>query len=256
MQTEALTFYHGTGRAAARSILECGARNLLFEEMGAWNLGREIRRALLQNANLSPAEDSRLHFEFKGAPGREYSTLWVSALRQLDDARDESHFQYGHFFATLNIANAYRYAMTPYRSEFIQVLAESLKVLNHIGDPLPETVAARYPEVARAIENPSSPVVLELRGIPQERLLGEKGSRDNDAVKSFNKMQAYPESNFPLAYRILDVTPADIVAVHDLSDWPNEVDRDSSWRPDPSRVAEARHSVQEWLANEAISVHC
>ncbi len=50
-------------------------------------------------------------------------------------------------------------------------------------------------------------------------------------------MQAYPESNFPSAYRILDVTPADIIAVHDLHDWPNEEDRDSSWRPDPSRVA-------------------
>jgi hypothetical protein len=255
MQTEDLTFYHGTGRVAAQSILECGARNLLFEEMGACNLGREIRRALLTNANLSPGQDSRLHFEFKGAPGREYSTLWVPALYELDDARDESHFQYGHFFATLNIANAYRYAMTPFRSEFIQVLAESLKVLNHIGDPLPRTVATRYPEVARAIEYPSSPVVLELRGISRERLLGEKGSRDIDAVKSFHEMQAYPESNFPSAYRILDVSPADIIAVHDLSDWPNEEERDSSWRPDPSRVAEARHAVQEWLANEAIRAH-
>jgi hypothetical protein len=103
MQTEDLTFYHATGRVAAQSILECGARNLLFEEMGAWNLGREIRRALLRNANLAPGEDSRLHFEFKGAPGREYSTLWVSALRQQDEDNDKSHFQYGHFFATLNI---------------------------------------------------------------------------------------------------------------------------------------------------------
>jgi hypothetical protein len=252
MLIEDLTFYHGTGRVAAQSILEGGSRDLLFEEMGAWNLGREIRRALLKNANLSPGEDSKLHFEFKGAPGREYSTLWVSALRQLDENNDQSHFQYGHFFATLNIANAYRYAMNPYRSEFIQALAESLKVLNHIGDPLPKTVATQYPEVARAIENPSSPVVLELRGISQGRLFGEKGSRDIDAVKSFNQMQAYPETNFPSAYRILDVTPADIIAVHDLHDWPNEEDRDSSWRPDPSRVAKARHSVQEWFANEAL----
>jgi hypothetical protein len=95
MHTDDLTFYHGTGRVAAQSILECGARDLLFEEMGAWNLGREIRRALLSNANLSPGQDSWLHFKFKGAPGREYSSLWVPALCQLDDARDESHFQYG-----------------------------------------------------------------------------------------------------------------------------------------------------------------
>jgi hypothetical protein len=92
--------------------------------------------------------------------------------------------------------------MNPYRSEFILALAESLKVLSHIGDPLPRTVATRYPEVARAIETPSPPVVLELRGISRERLLGEKGNRDIDAVKSFNQMQAYPEINFPSAYRI------------------------------------------------------
>jgi hypothetical protein len=251
MYNEDLTFYHGTGRVAARSILKYGARNLLFEEIGARNLGREIRRALLTNANLSPGEDFKLHFEFKGAPGREYSGLWVPALHQLDEARDESHFQYGHFFATLNIANAYRYAMSPYRSEFIQVLAESLKVLSHIGDPLPHTVASRYPEVAYAIENPSSPVVLELCGISRDRLLGEKGSSDIDAVKTFDEMQAYPEISFPSAYRILDVTPADIIAVHDLSDWPSEEDHDSSWRPDPSRVAEMRRSPQEWLAKEA-----
>jgi hypothetical protein len=146
--------------------------------------------------------------------------------------------------------------MNPYRSEFILALAESLKVLSHIGDPLPRTVATRYPEVARAIETPSPPVVLELRGISRERLLGEKGNRDIDAVKSFNQMQAYPEINFPSAYRILDVTRADIIAIHDLYDWPNEEDRDDSWRPDPSRVAKARHSVQEWFANEALPARC
>ena len=45
------------------------------------------------------------------------------------------------------------------------------------------------------------------------------------------------------------------LAVHDLSDWPNEEDRDSCWRLDPSRVAEARHPVQEWFANEALPAH-
>src|SRR5205814_1106120 len=101
-----------------------------------------------------------------------------------------------------NVANAYRYAMNPYRSEFLQALAESLKVLSHIGDPLPRTVATRYPELARAIESPASPVVLELRGISRERLFGEKGGRDFDAVKSFNKMEAYPETNYPSACQI------------------------------------------------------
>jgi hypothetical protein len=145
--------------------------------------------------------------------------------------------------------------MNPNRSGFLQALAESLKVLNHIGDPLPRTVATRYPEVARSIESPSSPVVLELRGISRGRLLSERGSRDVDAVGSFNEMQAYPEVNFTTAYQILDVTPADIIAVHDLCDRPTEEDRDSSWRPDPSRVDEARQPCRngllkkrDWLA--------
>ena len=63
-------------------------------------------------------------------------------------------------------------------------------------------------------------------------------------------MQAYPEINFPSAYRILEVTRADIIAVHDLSDWPTEEHRDSSWRPDRSRVDEVRQPVQQWLAKE------
>jgi hypothetical protein len=99
-------------------------------------------------------------------------------------------------------------------------------------------------------------VVLELRGISRERLLGEKGSRDVDAVRTFNKMQTYPEINYPSAYQIQDVTPADIIAVHDLHDWPEEEDRDGSWRPDPSKVSKARHSVQNWLANEDLSTRC
>jgi hypothetical protein len=68
METKELTFYHGTGKTAANSILVSGSRNSLFEEIGARNLGREIRQALLRHAKLSPTEDAYLHFAFKGAP--------------------------------------------------------------------------------------------------------------------------------------------------------------------------------------------
>jgi hypothetical protein len=253
MRTEDLTFFHGTGRAAANSILEFGARNLLFEEIGARRLGREIRQALLKNAELSPSEDYKLHFAFKDAPRREYSSLWVPAFLQLEDNNEGSHHQYGHFFVTLDLVPAYRYAMTPFRSEFILALAESLKMLTYLGDPLPQTVATCFPEVARLIETPSPPMVLELKGISEERILNEKGSRDCDPVESFNEMQADPEISFNHAFQILDVTFADIVAVHDLSDWSAEEHRDSSWRPDRSRVAASRHSVQKWLANEKLA---
>jgi hypothetical protein len=143
MRTEDLNFYHGTGAIAARAILASGSRDSLFEEIGARTLGREIRRTLLAHYALSPDEDWRLHSLATG-PGSESSSLWVSALRQLDEPsyNNQSLVEYGHFFVTLNIGNAYRYAIgNPYRSEFIRVLAESLKVLNNVGHELPRTVA-------------------------------------------------------------------------------------------------------------------
>jgi hypothetical protein len=112
-----------------------------------------------------------------------------------------------------------------------------------------QRTATHYPEVARLLENPSPPVVLELRGISRERLLSEKGAHDIAAtVESFRMMQKFSGVNVPAAVRIRDVVLDDIVAVHDLSGWPSEEVHDSFWQPDASKVAEARHSVHDWLA--------
>jgi hypothetical protein len=249
MLTEDLTFYHGTGAAAARAILVSGSRESLFEEIGAYALGRQVRRALLTHAKLAPNEDWLLHSVFIEADS-ENLVLGVSALRQLDDPDERSHFAYGHFFVTLNIGNAYRYTIgNPYRSEFILALAESLKVLDHVGHPLPHRVATCFPEIHRIIKNPSSPVVLELRGICRERLLTEKGGHDIDAeLQCFIDMGRFPGLSAPAAFRVRDVTAADIVAVHDLRDWPSDEVHDGVWRPDQSKVAAARRSVEHWLA--------
>jgi hypothetical protein len=96
IRTEDLVFYHGTRSAGARSILMSGSRDSLFEDIGAFALGREIRRALLANAKLSSDQDTFLLTAFTG-PGSENSVLWVSALRQLEDPTEKSHFVYGHF---------------------------------------------------------------------------------------------------------------------------------------------------------------
>jgi hypothetical protein len=249
-KTEDLTFYHGTGAEAARAILS-GSRSSLFIENGAFTLGSQIRSALLEHARLSPNEDWILHTRFD-CPGSEYSSLWVSALRQCDDSQDRSVFAYGYFFVTLNIANAYRYTISnPYRSEFICALAESLKVLQHIGHPLAGSVPASFPEIDRAIKNPSSPVVLELRGVSRDRLLTERGDHDIDGqVELFFKMQKFRGANDPAAFRVRDVTASDIVAVHALSDWPSDEADDVFWRPEPSKVSAARRSPQDWLADD------
>jgi hypothetical protein len=62
--TEEHTFYHGTGVAAANATLKGGARHSYFEEIGARELGRKIRRALLDCVDPHSDEDWRLHFTF------------------------------------------------------------------------------------------------------------------------------------------------------------------------------------------------
>ena len=183
-----------------------------------------------------------MHSAFSGLPGAEYSLLWKLALENLVAANDQSHFEYGHFFATLNIANAYRYVIrNPYGSEFIQALAESLNVLRAKGDALPLKVPKEYPEVARLIENPSPPVVIELKGVSRDRLMTAKGSPNIEyELESFREMQKYEGVNAPADFRIKDVTLADIVAIHDLRGWPaGELD-DELWRPDERKVAAVR----------------
>jgi hypothetical protein len=179
----------------------------------------------------------------------EYSGLWILALRQLEYPDADSYYTYGHFCATLNLANAYRYVRNPYRSEFIQVLAEALKLLGHVGDPFAQSVHERFPEVALAIESTDLPVVIELSGIPQGRLLNRAGGPNiKAALDDWRLMQTYEGVNAPADFIIRDVTSADVVAVHDLRDWPLDEIGDASWRPNESKVAAVRLSPSDWLA--------
>ena len=254
--TEDLIFYHGTSAAAGLAIIKEGTRSSVFDENGAKNLAREILSALLDCAKLSPGEESRLHFAFNG-PGSEYSTLWVSALRDQDKADGRTAFGYGHFYVTLNIGNAYRYAIgNPYRSEFLLAIAMSLKVLEHEGHPLPHEIETRYPEVHKAITIASPPAVLEVRGISRDRLLTENGDTNIDAHLRLYHMDGLTSRvNMPLAFRVLSVSAAEIIAIHDLSDWPKEELQDSMWQPKPERVAEVRLSVREWRRHASRNPH-
>jgi hypothetical protein len=161
---------------------------------------------------------------------------------------------YGQLFGSLNIAVAYRHILeNPYRSEFIRVLAETLKILAHLGDPLPNLIATQYPDVARLIEHPSAPVVLELCGITQNRLLRENGASNIEVeLMLLDDMQENPGMFVPLSFRIADVTPDDIVAVHDLSAWSIGDDLNAMWSPEASKVAEVRQPPTRWLADAKI----
>jgi hypothetical protein len=63
-----------------------------------------------------------------------YDSPGLSALRSAY-AREEGHLlTYGDFFAALNIANAYRYAVSnPFRSEFLSAISAGLKLLARRG---------------------------------------------------------------------------------------------------------------------------
>lgn len=113
-------------------------------------------------------------------------------------------------------------------------------------------MATYFPEVDRVIKNPSSPVVLEMRGLSKERLLTERGGHDVEAlIQLFFRLEAHPDSSVPANFRTREVTAADIVAVHDLRDWPADEVNDSRWRPDPAKVAAARWSAKDWLRYRA-----
>jgi hypothetical protein len=257
--TEDRTFYHGTGSAAAKSILASDLKGSPLEKIGAFTLAREIYQAILKHAGLPRSDAWQLYAPLSkklgtGVPALEREALWRSAFSQLDEDTDWALFVYGHFCATLNIANAYRYTIrNPFRSEFVLALADGLRVIQLLGEQLPETVSTRYPEVDRLIKNPSPPVVLELRGITQERLQQDNGGGNvSDELKTFDLMQKHSgSSNVPAAFRIKGVTSADIIAVHDVSGWaPEELDN-GFWRPDAERVAASRYSVKDWLDLEA-----
>jgi len=174
----------------------------------------------------------------------------LSAVERGADFDAQSHFEYGHFFATLNITIAFRYSRNPFGSEFIQAIHESLRLLDHFGDPLPQQVPIDYPNLARRLETPSSPVVLELTGIGRERLLTAKGSSDIAfALEIYRDMEQEPGINAPVDFRISGVTPADVAAVYDLRKWPlDELDSLAPLRSETPSVAAVRCSVQEWLA--------
>jgi hypothetical protein len=104
----------------------------------------------------------------------------------------------------------------------------------------------RYPDILNLINNPMPPVVLELSGIEETRLSNEDGSKP---VKERIEQYRAAASNLRRmpSFRIDNVTPADVIAVHDLRDWSLEDISPPPWTPDQDRVAAARRTPRDWL---------
>jgi hypothetical protein len=167
-------------------------------------------------------------------------------------AREEGHlFIYGPFYATLNIGCAYRYAVrNPYRSELLHAIADGLQFLERCGATVQkQELERRYPRILELVKRPSPPVVLELGGIKESRLSNQNGSAPVAPQLEQYLMHADRAGLGDAgSFRIDQVAPGDVIAVHDLRDWsPNEI-MVPPWQPDPSRVKFARRDViQEWL---------
>jgi hypothetical protein len=187
-------------------------------------------------------------------PGTELSSLWWPALgRLVAPQRGRSLFEYGSFFVTLNLANAYRYAVNnPYRSEFLQVLAESLRFLKYHDHSLSREWMSRFPEVAERLRTSGDPVVLEIRNITKSQLLGEDGREDIDGLVSLHlKMQSIEGVNCPSAFHLNGLTPNEIAAVHDLRNWELGSVPPPIWQPTDEQVRAARISTSRWLETVA-----
>jgi hypothetical protein len=175
-----LTFYHATSEVAARSILEVGARNVL-RDLGAQELGRRIWDAFAKHGGIenlySIAKDEAEH-------------LSLSALKP-SDASTKGLFSYGDFSITLNLGNAYRYALNnPFRSEFLRALHGGLSLLRRLNDPLTVEAPMFFPAVHQLLQARHLPVVLELSGIDETRLRREDGGED--ALSRSNSFCKWP----------------------------------------------------------------
>ena len=159
-------------------------------------------------------------------------------------AEEEGHlFICGPFFATLNIGCAYRYAVrNPFRSELLHAIAHGLQFLERCGAIAQKLeLERRYPTILELINRPPP-----LSGIREPRLSNQDGSAQ--VGPRIDLFLGYTDrADDPASFRIHEVTPGDVIAVHDLRDWsPNEI-LEPPWQPDHGRVEAARKDAREWL---------
>jgi len=107
----------------------------------------------------------------------------------------------------------------------------------------------RYPAILELISSPSPPVVLELGGIQESRLLNQDGGTQvAQRVELYLSVADKPGVNDPGSFRIREISPGDTIAVHDLREWSAAEVPDPPWQPDRDRVAAARMDAKQWLS--------
>jgi hypothetical protein len=242
IDTTNLRFYHGTDSRSALSIISFGYKDVL-PERGANKLAAELC------TRLTKLRSELVLTRMLGPRGANV----LAALRSLSVSSTEGLFCYGDCYTSPNPAVAYGYAVANrFRSEWLLMISEAMDALRDISLADAERIASNYPSVIRRInEQPGHPVVIELLGIEAHRLRTERGSPDIDAsMQLFFDTEYDYERPHVSSFRIADVTPRDIVAVHDLSGWVVD-DLPSPSYLSTARIKRVRMTVTDWLSRHA-----
>jgi hypothetical protein len=235
MDTKNVRFYHGTDSKSALSIISSGYKDVLAD-LGADKFAAELWTRLVE------LRSEHVLTRILGSSGANV----VAALRSLSSGL----FCYADCCATPNPAVAYGHTLANrFRSERLLVISEAMDELRYVSHADAERIASNYPSVIRRInEQPGHPVVIELHGIEAHRLRTKRGSPDiDDSMNSFFEAEYDYERPYGGSFRIADVTPTDIVAVHDLSGWTVD-DLPSPLYLTSSRMAPVRSTVRDWLS--------
>jgi hypothetical protein len=164
------SFFHGTTTLHANRILEHGSSNYL-ESIRARHLASELWTRLKSRyggVNGAVERLQELNCTF---------TLSVAmALASITGEVSAKNFEYGDLCATLGLQRAARYALiSPFGSELLGILADVIKTLQFDGEKLGPLLNG-FPELIRAISQPSPPVVLEFRGMGMDQVTASDGA--------------------------------------------------------------------------------
>src|ERR1700722_10922482 len=226
-RTSALSFFHGTSSRAAASLLRDGARNV-FDDLDAWKAAEAVWKAILTRAGTFGRAANLFH-----DAGSAYSGSAPIALENAANRTRHGLMAHGPFYSTLNFSNACAYASRSNSgSELLLMISEGLKVLDHLGDAAAGIVRSQHPSLIEMLSQEKQPVVVEIGGISEERILREDGNPEIwSQIQFYREFSTDPSMNIPAAFRILSVVPDDVVAIYDVH-W-NASDIGSPlWRPD------------------------
>ena len=238
MNTGAFSFFHGTSGSAAKSVLTGG----VGEPICFWQ-ARELVRAIWPIILEKAGSFLQTTTLFQSA-GSAYATSAPAGLQNVYDNYESSTFAYGSFYATLSVEKAQGYATRSNSgSELLLFVGEALRVIDTINPDLKERLLDPHPELGRQLKAPPHPVILELSNIEASRLTRENGdSIDRGLI-------ALVESTFgvakQLSFRILNISPSDIVGVYDLT----EVAIRPGAQSEPADLRAYRTAPADWLSS-------